>query len=154
MPQEVLRQVNFNGGELSPQAIGRRDLKAYGSSLAYAENMIATAEGPLRRRPGLRHVDQIRNRLEAVAINDDTLTAPNGGTVADLGAAGLRTVTPIEALDPYVVLEVDFGVPTAVSLVDLIDFSLITAGGDPGDDDGPAPPQYPWDPREGQVVLP
>lgn len=145
MPQEILRQVNFNGGELSPQAVGRRDLKVFASSLAMAENLMTTAEGPVRRRPGLSHIDLIRKRLEPVPLDGATLTAPNGGTPADLGGSGLRTVTPMEALDPYVILQVDFGTPTSVNLVDLIDFALITAGGAPENDGGPAPPQYPWD---------
>lgn len=152
MPQEILRQVNFNGGELSPQAVGRRDLKAYVSSLALAENLIATAEGPIRRRPGLRHVDRIRNRLEPVSLEAATYATPNGGDAGDLGGGGLRTETAMEAADPYVVLEIDFGAPTAVSLVDLIDFSLITAGGDPGEDGGAAPPQYPWPDRPVEVL--
>lgn len=145
MPQEILRQVNFNGGELSPQAIGRRDLKVYASSLALAWNLMTTAEGPIRRRPGLRHVAMIRNQLAPLSLDGATLTAPNGGTVGNLGGDGLRTTTAIGATDPYVVLEVDFGVPTTVSLVDLIDVALIEVGGEPEDDGGPAPPQYPWD---------
>lgn len=153
MAQEVLRQVNFNGGELSPQAIGRRDLKAYASSLALAENLMAMAEGPIRRRPGLRHVDRIRNRLAVVPLDGATYATPSGGSAADLGAAGLRTAAEIGATNPYVVLEIDFGIAKEISLVDLTDFALITAGSDPGDDGGAAPPQYPWDPND-MVVIP
>lgn len=145
MSQEVLRQVNFNGGELSPQAVGRRDLKAYVSSLALAENLMTMAEGPIRRRPGLKHVDRIRTRLETVPLDAAAYETPNGGDAADLEGAGLRTTTAMEATDPYVVLEIDFGVPTEVGLVDLVDFALIAAGGDPSDDGGAAPPQYPWE---------
>lgn len=154
MAQEILRQVNFNGGELSPQAVGRRDLKAYVSSLALALNMLATSEGPIRRRPGLRHVDRIRNKLEPVALTEVMLTAPNGGDVADLVAGeGFTTATAMEAVDPYVVAAIDFGVPTTVSLIDLIDFSIVPAGGGGGIGGGgtPAPPQYPWE-RPGDFI--
>lgn len=148
MAQEILRQVSFNGGELSPQAVGRRDLKAYVSSLALALNMLATAEGPIRRRPGTRHIDRIRNKLAVVPFTEAMLSAPNGGTVADLYAGtGFTTATAMEAVDPYVVAEIDFGVPTIIGLVDLKDFSIVPAGGGGGIGGGgnPAPPQYPWE---------
>lgn len=153
MPQEVLRQSNFNGGALSPKAIGRRDLKAYASSVALCVNMMTTAEGPLRRRGGFRHIDLVRNRLEAVPITAAMLTAPNGGTVADvLGGGGLETTTPVGSTDGYVVLEIDFGAPTEVSMFDLVDFVVTppSAGGGGGLDPlpDPTPPQYPWRPIE------
>ncbi|MGH7020745.1 MAG: hypothetical protein ACREEY_12730 [Brevundimonas sp.] len=154
MPQEILRQSNFNGGELSPQAVGRRDLKAYASSLALCVNMIPTAEGPVKRRPGLKHLDMVRNRLEVVPVTAAMMTAPNGGTVANLvSGVGLETTAAMGVTDPYVVVEIDFGAPTAVGMVDLTDF-LIKApspGGGGGGGGGldplpdPTPPQYPWD---------
>lgn len=150
MPQEVLRQSNFNGGALSPKATGRRDLKAYASSVALCVNMMTTAEGPLRRRGGFRHIDLVRNRLEGVPITAAMLTAPNGGTVADvLGGVGLETTTAVGATDGYVVLEIDFGAPTEVSMFDLVDFVVTgpSSGGGGGGLDplpDPTPPQYPW----------
>lgn len=160
MPQEVLRQSNFNGGELSPQAVGRRDLKAYASSLALCVNMMPMAEGPVRRRPGLRHVDVIRNRLEAVPLTAAMLSAPNGGEAAHvLDGAGFETTAPMGTVSPYVVLDIDFGVPTALSMVDLIDF-LIKAPSPGGGGGGggldplpdPVPPQYPWDRPDAVLV--
>lgn len=158
MPQEVLRQSNFNGGELSPQAIGRRDLKAYASSLALCVNMIPMAEGPIRRRPGLAHVDVIRNRLEAVEITGAMLTAPNGGVVADLmSGAGMVTTATIDAAEPHVLLEIDFGAPTTVGMIDLTNFAIVDAGsgggGDPGNLPDPTPPQYPWNGGYGDRPL-
>lgn len=154
MPQEILRQSNFNGGELSPQAVGRRDLKAYASSLALCVNMLPMAEGPIRRRPGLKHVDLVRNRLERVAVTAEMLSAPNGGSVAEvLGGVGMETAASLLAADGYVVLEIDFGTPVEVGMVDLVDFLIKTpsgGGGGGGDLDplpDPTPPQYPWDPR-------
>lgn len=152
MPQEVLRQSNFNGGALSPKAIGRRDLKAYASSVALCVNMMTTAEGPLRRRGGFRHIDLVRNKLASVPIAAGMLTAPNGGTVADvLGGVGLETTTPVGTTNGYVVLEIDFGAPTAVSMFDLVDFVVTppSGGGGGGGLDplpDPTPPQYPWTP--------
>lgn len=150
MPLELIRQSNFNGGELSPQAIGRRDLKAYASSLALSINMVARPEGPMTRRPGLRHVDLVRNLLEPVAVEAAMITTPNGGDPATaLDGTGLITTTPLGTTDPYVVLEIDFGVPTRVGVVDLANVSLYPAvgtppGGDEGQGTDPSPPQYPW----------
>nr|WP_312054623.1 hypothetical protein [Brevundimonas diminuta] len=163
MPQEILRQSNFNGGELSPQAVGRRDLKAYASSLALCVNMLPMAEGPIRRRPGLKHVDLVRNRLERVNVTAGMLSAPNGGAAAEvLGGAGMETTTALGVDGGYVVLALDFGAPVEVGMVDLIDF-LIKApsgggggGGGGGDLDplpDPTPPQYPWDPPYHEQVI-
>lgn len=153
MPQEILRQSNFNGGELSPQAVGRRDLKAYASSLALCANMLPMAEGPIRRRPGLKHVDMVRNRLERVSVTAEMLSAPNGGASAEvLGGAGMETTTALGVSEGYVVLEIDFGAPVEVGMVDLVDFLIKPpsgGGGGGGDLDplpDPTPPQYPWDP--------
>lgn len=162
MPQEILRQSNFNGGELSPQAIGRRDLKAYASSLALCVNMLPMAEGPIRRRPGLKHVDLVRNRLERMAVTAPMLTTPNGGTAADaLDGPGMETTAPMGAADGYVVLEIDFGAPVEVGMVDLIDFLIKPPSGGGGGGGGeldplpdPTPPQYPWDrPYDEQVNI-
>lgn len=142
MPQEVFRQANMTGGELDPRCLGRRDLKAYGSSLALTENHLPMPQGPLRRRPGLAHVDLVRNQLEPVSIEAATVTAPNGGTAADLKAGtGMVTTTPVGTTDEYVVAEVDFGAPVEIALVDLIDVAF-----DPdGSGGGTAPGHdYPW----------
>lgn len=157
MPQEILRQSNFNGGELSPQAVGRRDLKAYASSLALCVNMLPMAEGPIRRRPGLKHVDKIRNRLEGLPVTEGMVTAPNGGEVwkAFMGE-GFETTTAMGTIDPYVLLDIDFGAPTALSMVDLVDFLIKPASSGGGDLDplpDPIPPQYPWGPIRDQLVM-
>ncbi len=157
MPQEVLRQSNFNGGELSPWAIGRRELKAYVSSLALCVNHIPRAEGPIVRRPGLAHVDRIRNKLDLVPLDGVTVTAPNGGTAeAILDGSGFVTTAGMETTDPYVIAEFDFGVPVEIGVIDLINYALAPAGyvppvgggdggtGGEGEVGGPAPPQYPW----------
>lgn len=163
MPQEVLRQSNFNGGELSPQAVGRRDLKAYASSLALAVNMMPMAEGPIRRRPGTRHVDLVRNKLTTVPVTEAMVSAPNGGTAGGvLSGAGLETTAALETTDGYVVLAIDFGAPTVVGMVDLVDFLIKAPSGGGGGGGGggeldplpdPTPPQYPWDPLRSMAVV-
>lgn len=142
MPREIFRQANFTGGEIDPRCVGRRDLKAYTSSLALSANLMPMPQGPLLRRPGLAHVDRVRNQLEAVSIAGATVTAPNGGTAADLQAGtGMVTTEPLGTTDGYVIAEVDFGTPTAVSLVDLIDFAFDPDGSGGGT---APPPDFPW----------
>lgn len=160
MSNEILRQSNFNGGELSPQAVARRDLKAYASSLAMCENMIPMAEGPIRRRPGTTHIGFVRNKLEVVPITAAMLTAPNGGTVADLVAGtGFETTEGMEAEGGHVLLQIDFGAPTELAMLDLVDFIVKGPSGGGGGGGGldplpdPTPPQYPWDRDRNQLVV-
>lgn len=158
MPREIHRQANFAGGELDPGSDARKDVRIYGQSLAEAVNLAPQAQGPLRRRGGLAHVDLIRNRLEAVSLEGATLTAPNGGTAA--GAAdggGLTTNVAMGTTSPYVILEIDFGAPVEVSMVDLVDYAAVLdfdSGweGD-GTPPGPLPPDRWWDDRYINAVI-
>lgn len=148
MPQEIFRQSNFNGGELSPKAISRRDLEVYPSSLAICVNMLPMAEGPIRRRPGLRHVDMVRNRITAVDIEGVVVTAPNGGVAENiLDGSVLSTTTAIGTTTDYVIAEFDFGTPVEVGLIDVLNYAIQPGGGGGGGggQPDPAPPQYPWD---------
>jgi hypothetical protein len=73
---------------------------------------------------------------------------PNGGSGGDLIAGNATaTITGMGTIDPYVVVEIDFGEPTEVAVVDLENFALVPQGFDPGTDIPPPvpPPQYPWD---------
>lgn len=149
MPQEVFRQGNFTGGELDPACVGRRDLKAYASTLALSINLMPKPQGPLHRRPGLAHVSMVRNTLEAVATGGATVTVPNGGTAANLtNDAGFLSGTSIGTTNPYVVAEFDFGAPVEIGLIDLENFAFTEAGGAVA-----PPPQYPWT-GSGSEVLP
>jgi len=144
MPVEILRQQNWNNGELDPHMLGRRDLKAYYNSAALIENLSLMPQGAQRRRPGQPFIDYLRHEIEAVALDTATLTAPNGGTAASAAVAdGTRLVTTgaMGTDDPHVILEIDFGEAVLVHLVDVIDAGAQAAGGD-----DPLPPDtdYPW----------
>jgi hypothetical protein len=160
MPEEIFRQANFTGGELDPRCIGRRDLKSYARSLAIMQDHLPMPQGPALRRPGLAHVDLVRNRLEAVPLGTATFTAPNGGDATSLKlGTGMTTDAGLEATNGYVIAEIDFGSPVEVGLVDLVDFGFAPGDGGGGGDEGgirPAPPGFPWwkrDPDE-VAVLP
>lgn len=53
-------KTNFAAGELSPQLLGRTDLRAYESGAARLRNVIIHPTGGVSRRPGLRFVDSAK----------------------------------------------------------------------------------------------
>lgn len=144
MPQELFRQVSFNNGELDPLMRARRDTKNYFASLEYAENIVTTPGGPFSNRPGLLFVDYARHTLAAVPIDAGMVTAPVGGTVADVLAidgASLTTTTDLGAGD-QVLLSLDFGQPVEIAALDLVDFAVKGNGG--ADTVKPPPFTFPW----------
>lgn len=149
MPQEYFRQSNFTNGELDQLMLGRRDLKFYFASVAAGENHLQRPQGPIGRRPGLAYVGRIRNPMTAVDIPVGAITAPNGGAPDTARAAGDAlpvTTVAMGVVDPYVVLEIDFGVAVAISCVDVIDYAAVAAGGGGA---GYTPPPTPIDPYPG-----
>lgn len=157
MPKEILRQRNWNAGAFDEDLFGRDDIKVYFNGAAVIENCLCIPQGPLTRRPGLPFVDRFRFTLDAVAL-PGTLIVPNGGTASDAATANgtpLETATDMALIDPYVVLELDFGVPTRIDLVDLIDYGLHdTTGGGGGTPPVVPPFHYPWFDRLQGGVLP
>ncbi len=146
MPKEVHRQANWNNGALDPKLLGRRDIKSYFNSAAVLENCLMTPQGPLDRRPGLRHISRVRNVLESVSVEGATYTAPNGGDpslAAAFGLAGLTTTTDMGATAPYVLFTMDLGTPKRVDVFDLVNFSVQPSGGG-GDPPIEPPVDYPW----------
>lgn len=139
MAIEYLRQANWTNGELDPHMLGRRDVKAYHASLAAAENLLITPQGPLFRRPGLDHIARLRRALEEVPASTVHMTAPNGGDVADIGSTGIATTVAMGTTNPYVVLTIDLVTAQRVDLVDLIDFGATDAT-----DPAAAPLGFPW----------
>ncbi|HZL00470.1 MAG TPA: hypothetical protein VFC47_11285 [Caulobacteraceae bacterium] len=145
MPQEVFRQGNFTNGDLDPQMLGRRDLKVYSSSFVNSQNMMLSPQGPMSRRPGLAFVGRVRGPISAIALTAGMISMPNGGTAAECltgGDDGPATTTPMATGAPYVVLEIDLGAPTVVSLVDVTDIAVVAAGGGGGAIPTPPPPVH------------
>lgn len=149
MPQEIVRQGNFNGGELDPDLVGRRDTKAYFAGLAKADNLLPIPQGPIMRRPGLAFVARLRGPIAAIDLTEATLTAPAGGEVADLAPdaeTAFETTDPLGAAE-QVVLEIEFAEPVELSCVDLIDYAVKPPSGvEEVPPPPPAPITYPWDP--------
>ncbi|MBY0335678.1 MAG: hypothetical protein K2X11_03650 [Acetobacteraceae bacterium] len=49
-------KTSFTAGELSPELLGRQDLRAYANGAALLRNVLILPTGGVTRRPGLRHV--------------------------------------------------------------------------------------------------
>ncbi len=49
-------QLSFTGGEISPELYGRADAAQYRTGAAQLNNWIVKPQGPIRTRPGFRHV--------------------------------------------------------------------------------------------------
>lgn len=131
MPQEIVRQVNFNVGELDPMVSARSDLKIYFAGMELAENLVTTPVGPLIRRPGSTFIDKVRHVLDPVPFTEDQAGAPEGGFVIDIVSADsalFETTTSMGAAD-MVLLQIDFGMPVDVALIDVVDFAAKAGGG-------------------------
>lgn len=127
MAQEIFKQVNFNAGEIDPRTEARSDLKLYYAALELAENLVTTPVGPIVRRPGTEFVGVARHVLEAVPFVGGDVAAPEGGTAAKIVDADgdlLKTTTPLGAAD-MVLLQIDFGAPVDIAVLDLIDFAAV-----------------------------
>lgn len=154
MPQEVLKQTNFNGGELDPRMLGRTDLKAYYTMIAAGENVETSPIGTLLRRPGTVFVDYARHVLQPVNYGLDMILTANGGDPAELLAPGqyFETEQDLGPGDHWLVT-IDFGAAVEISAVDVIDYCVkpeVSA-------EPPAPPpfEYPYNPPvfEGPIDI-
>lgn len=69
-----LRQVktNFTAGELSPEMLGRADLRAYANGARRLRNVFIQPTGGITRRPGLRHVAVLPGPARLVAFEFNT----------------------------------------------------------------------------------
>lgn len=69
-----LRQVktNFTAGELSPEMLGRADLRAYANGAKRLRNVFIQPTGGITRRPGLRHVATLPGLARLVAFEFNT----------------------------------------------------------------------------------
>lgn len=125
-------QSNYTAGELDPQLAAREDADTYYAGAERARNLLLIPHGGVTRRPGLLYRDTLVPVLEQIDLSGATITAPNGGTVANATdgdpATKVTTTTNIGTTDPYVILHVDL---TAVfaDLVRFVDVRNISTDG-------------------------
>lgn len=65
-------KTSFSAGELSPELIGRADLRAYENGAAKLVNVFILPTGGLRRRPGLRHLAMLPGPARLIAFEFST----------------------------------------------------------------------------------
>lgn len=65
-------KTSFAAGELSPELIGRSDLRAYENGAARLTNVFILPTGGLRRRPGLRHLGMLPGPARLIAFEFST----------------------------------------------------------------------------------
>ncbi|TQF77718.1 hypothetical protein FK498_11470 [Elioraea sp. Yellowstone] len=65
-------KTSFAAGELSPELLGRADLRAYENGAARLANVFILPTGGLRRRPGLRHLAMLPGTARLIAFEFST----------------------------------------------------------------------------------
>ena len=128
MPKTVAVQNSFSSGEIDGDELSeRRDVKYFYSACAYAENVVFLPQGGWTRRPGLKHVARVRAAMAAVAVTSGQVTAPNGGTIANLIDADAATLfTAANGSGNFTAFSIDHGSAFALVAVDLTDFLATT----------------------------
>lgn len=121
-------QTSFTAGELDPLLAEREDLQFYFRGARQMRNVLPLPQGGFRIRPGLEYRDKHRNELGQVPTAGATITAPEGGTAANVAdddeATVLSTTNQLLAVDPFVIAHFDFTAAVVVDLVDIIDIKL------------------------------
>lgn len=112
----------------------RIDVAHWHAGLARGYEVEFLPQGGFTRRAGsmLARTTPIRHAIEPIALSADWMTAPNGGTKANLLDQDPETtfVTDPIGASPFVVIEVDLQVATPVAFVDVIGFSCATSRAD------------------------
>lgn len=68
MPNALLTQQNFNGGEISPRMYGRGDDAKFKSGLAQCVNFLCTPQGSCENRAGFKFVSEVKDSSKAVRL--------------------------------------------------------------------------------------
>lgn len=118
-------------GVIDPQLDQRIDLEHYYNSLHSGLNISCKPQGGFRRRAGTtlaepgRVPQRTRRRLQPLALTADMVTAPNGGTIANLVDQSETTRFATNAVSgaTFVLASVDLGVAREVCFVDVLDYA-------------------------------
>lgn len=72
MPRLTIHKSNFTAGEISPQLLGRGDLRAYENGAARLQNVVIQPTGGVTRRSGTRYIDTLPGEGRLVAFEFNT----------------------------------------------------------------------------------
>lgn len=127
MTRQRLSKTNFTSGEIASELFGRGDLTAFENGAALLRNVFILPTGGVTRRPGLRYIGTLQNRIDRID-SGITATAPNGGTAANASdddpETEVVTSTAIGTTDPYVVVHYDLGSAQDILFADALDLAL------------------------------
>lgn len=121
-------QTNFTAGVLDALMAAREDTEMYYNGLAVGENVEIQPVGGVTARKGLKKIKRLKKILDLVSLSGATITAPQGGTAANVKDGNettfLTTVNNLAATNPFVVAHIDFGAAQAVGVVELVNIYL------------------------------
>lgn len=122
-------QSSFLSGVLDPRASGRIETDAYQQGLLQGDNVVPSHLGGLKRRGGLRYIATLPMQL--LKLSPIAITTPRGGTGANANDSDEDTVvlttTNVGTIDPYVVVQYDFGAAYEMAFADAV--GLFSGGG-------------------------
>ena len=72
MARRVLEKNTFSTGELAPELWGRSDLSAYANGAARLRNVFIEPSGGVRRRPGIRLIDELPGPARLIQFEFNT----------------------------------------------------------------------------------
>ena len=126
MPRVRQIQQRFTAGEIDPSMLARSDVDQYYSAAETLTNVETTPQGGFRRARGLAFRDRVLKQL--TRETSYTVTAPNGGTTANLTdnntATVFTTTTAVGTNNPYVVAQLDLSSAKAMGKVEALGVSL------------------------------
>lgn len=121
-------QTNFTAGVLDPLMASREDTELYYNGLASANNLIIQPVGGTTARNGFKKIVRLPKKLTQISLASATITAPNGGTAANIkdgdDTTYLTTSSNIASTNPFVIAHIDFGATKDVSAFDIINYKL------------------------------
>jgi hypothetical protein len=121
-------QTNFTAGEADPQMLAREDINLYYNAVKTARNVLSDPRGGIRRRPGMQRLRKLGKTLSRVDISGATITAPHGGTVANIRDGDettyLTTTDNLSTTNPFIIVKVDLGALTSIAAVDVVNYKL------------------------------
>lgn len=123
-------QTNFTAGVLDPLMVAREDIEDYYNGLAQAVNVVVQPVGGITARSGYKKIARNLRKLAGVNISGATLTAPQGGTPANIRdgneTTALTTSNNLGTTNPFVVIHIDLGTSASVCAIDIINYKLST----------------------------
>ena len=110
---------------------GRVDINQYYQAVETADNVVIVPQGGMKRRPGTEYIGTV---VENLSRYKGAPTMPNGGSTSIINdnndATTTSTTTPIGTINPYSVVEYDFGSPVWRDFFDLRQISLSSGTSD------------------------